>query len=67
MRDRISKKNWILYVEPSHEGSEHPMCCDVCDKVDKTIHFSILGDVYLLCPDCVQELYDNINAKDNTE
>ena len=56
--NRLSKKDWILYTELPH----NQMCCDVCDKVDKTIHFSILGNVYLLCTECVKELYDTINT-----
>ena len=55
--DRLSKENWILYWEKAND----PMCCDVCDKVDDTIHFSILGTAYVLCKDCVKELYDTIN------
>lgn len=56
---RLSKKDWIIYTEES----QGPICCDVCDKVGKTIHFSILGTVYVLCADCVKELYDRINEE----
>ncbi|MFA5153264.1 MAG: hypothetical protein WC554_11940 [Clostridia bacterium] len=56
--NRHSKKDWILFTEEKHE----PICCDVCDKVGKTIHFSILGNAYTLCVDCVKELYDTVNA-----
>ena len=58
--NRLSKENWILYWEQSNEHT----CCDVCDKVEDTIHFSILGNVYVLCKDCVKELNDTINSKE---
>jgi len=59
MRNRLSKEHWILYTEPKNNYK----CCDVCDKHTRTITFSILGDVYILCKDCVNELYNTINIK----
>ena len=59
--DRLSKENWILYTERKNSYK----CCDVCDKKDRTITFSILGSVTILCKDCVNELYNKINGKIN--
>lgn len=60
--DRLSKKNWILYTENAEYKT-----CDVCDEHGRTVTYSVMGSVNILCLDCVKELYDTIIGAEDDE
>jgi hypothetical protein len=46
-------RNFINFVD------EDKCTCDVCDKKTKgTVHFDLLKTAYVLCPTCIEFLYN---------
>jgi hypothetical protein len=55
---RKIKRIHLLFVDHKSE----PLLCDCCDKVKQLAHFEdILGNVWCICKDCLQEMINEFD------
>ena len=53
----VVKSIEILFYD--HESE--PLLCDGCDRKKPCVHLDFLGNVFILCKDCVQDILDGFN------
>ena len=56
------KRIHLLMID--HESE--PLICDCCDKKKQLAHFEdILGNVWCMCKDCLQEIIDQFDRNED--